>query len=148
MMLETERVMCDLQMVLSTAQSLQMLFLQVMQKARSGSLGCVEQAAALRWSAGAAAAPEARRYCLAPQLLERETFKGVSGRPCASFHAMIWARMDTLGNSVLLPMAWLVVGEVECDASHSVIDALSYVKPSAATTGSSITSQEKVMSQS
>ena len=140
--------MCDLQMVLSTAQSLQMLFLQVMQKARSGSLGCVEQAAALRWSAGAAAAAEARRCCLAPQLLERETFKGVSGRPCASFHAMIWARMDTLGNSVLLPMAWLVVGEVECSASHSVIDALSYVKPSAATTGSSITSQEKVMSQS
>ena len=82
------------------------------------------------------------------RVLKRATFKGVSGRPCASFQAMIWARMDTLGNRVLLSMAWLVVGEVECDASHSVMDALSYVKPSAATTGSCIMSQEKVMSQS
>jgi hypothetical protein len=39
MMLETDRVMWDLHSKLSTAQSLQMVFLQVMQKARSGSLG-------------------------------------------------------------------------------------------------------------
>jgi hypothetical protein len=38
--------MCDLHKVLSTAQSLQMLFLHVMQKARSGSLGCDAHAAA------------------------------------------------------------------------------------------------------
>jgi hypothetical protein len=34
---------------------------------------------------------------------------------------MICARMETLGNSALLSIGSLVVGDVECEASQSVI---------------------------
>ena len=33
--------------------------------------------------------------------------------------------METFGKTVLLSMTWLVVGDVECDASHCVIAARS-----------------------
>ena len=146
MMLETERVMCDLQSVLSTAQSLQILFLQVMQKARRGSSGCVGHFATVDFDDSSKEAAEPGTWVIALEtLLAAEDEKG---RPFISFHAMICARIDTLGNRVLLTIGWLVVGDVECDASQSVIDARSYVIPSAATTGSSMISQEKVISQS
>ncbi len=137
--------MCDLQSVLSTAQSLQMLFLQVMQKARRGSSGCVGHFATVDFEDSSKEAAEPGTWDI---VLETVSAEDVKGKPFISFHAMIWARMDTLGNRVLLSKGWLVVGDVECDASQSVIDARSYVMPSAATTGSSMTSQEKVISQS
>jgi len=82
------------------------------------------------------------------ELAQVELRKGATDALCDSFHAMICARMDTLGKSVLLSKCSLVVGDVEWDESHSVIDDRSYVKPSAATTGSCIRSHENAMSQS
>jgi hypothetical protein len=113
MMLETERVMCDLQNVLSTAQSLHMLFLQVMQKARRGSFECVGHIAVKDLEDGIEAAAEPAAGALELHLLEKLLDNDVTGRPCISFHAIICARIDTFGNRILLSMGSLVVGDVE-----------------------------------
>ena len=112
-MLETERVTCNLHRVVSTAQSLQMLFLHVMQKARKGSLGCVGQTAAEDFGSELEAAVEEKTRALELDGTGTLQVFDAIGRPCNSLHAMIWARMDTFGNTTLLCMGSLVVGDVE-----------------------------------
>jgi hypothetical protein len=105
--------MCDLQTVLSTAQSLHMLFLQVMQKARRGSFECIGHMAVNDLEDSAEAPAEPGACALKLHRLEKLLADDATGRPCCSFHAIICARMDTFGNRILLSMGSLVVGDVE-----------------------------------
>jgi hypothetical protein len=48
-----------------------------------------------------------------PDEIELDRVNGLTGKLCASIHAMTWARMDKFGKTTLLSMGSLVVGDVE-----------------------------------
>ncbi len=89
MMLETERVTCDLHSVLSTAQSLQMLFLQVIQKARKDSLGCAGHTATEDLSNEFEEPAEGRTRTLELNGLGALLELDAIARPCDSLQAII-----------------------------------------------------------